>query len=170
MKNYVRLENWTRLFAHYVVWRLRTSITCSCGCIALDDAKQYVVEIREELFSTYDVSYVNTLSYDTLLLLGYFGSRKNVNYNCVNYFISTVRLCMFKSRQVHMSSGKTLDLKRLVIFTLEKYISYACEYVCTRQHSPRFKRLFSDHNPYVVLTDTGVKYLFDDQCDVVLYF
>jgi hypothetical protein len=129
-------------------------------CIELDDTKQYVVEILEGLFNKSDVSYINTLSYDKLLLLGYFESRKNVNDNFVNYFISIVRLCIFKRRQVHISSGKTLDLKRLVVFTLKKYISYACEYFCKRQQSPRFKRLFSDHNPYVVLTDTSVTYLF----------
>ena len=126
-------------------------------CDALTEFHAFIINVLHDLFRSADSSHVNSQNYKQLVLLGYLEQNKNVNHWFINFFLSIVRLAIFKRRQINLTTGKIMDIKRLLMYLLRQYIEYYQYFYCELQKDIQmFEKYFVQNNAIVQMHDKTV--------------
>lgn len=127
------------------------------NCDELDEFLDYISGLITRCFENCNSDKVSQISSEQLLFLGLRWSLKGVNDYFVNFLMSTVRLCIYKRRNLVMNGHRNVNLTKLFQYTLKHYVSYFYVYMC--QHN-QYKRIFEErfvlYNPLVEETNSVI--------------
>ncbi|CAC5423454.1 unnamed protein product [Mytilus coruscus] len=115
------------------------------NCPSLVNFKSYVIDILHNVLLKDTLNPI--LDYTQLILLGYLKNTKEINTYFVNFLLSVARISIYKSRQIKVFDDKDIDIKRLFIFTMKKYVLYAFTYYITNNRLPLFEKYYVNKNP-----------------------
>lgn len=122
-------------------------------CQMLVSFHDYINQLLVKLLERCETDVIVTQGYRKLILLGMSGKFKSVNVVFVNFFLSIVRLCIMKKRQIVKRSTLNFNLITFFKYTMKNYVTYFHAY-CKRTNKENvFEKYFIEHNPILKETD-----------------
>lgn len=122
-------------------------------CDTLQDFLSYITAQVELLLRNCASSFLSTLCIDEIIILGFPWQKKHVNVKFVNFFLSTVRYCIFKRRKISLSGSFNLSILNLFKYTLKHFVSYFHYYYRNIHKKDLFHQHFIKFNPLIDETE-----------------
>lgn len=118
-------------------------------CKRLEKFVAFVLRNVETLLKNVPNECINTLNCEQMFILGYCDKYKNINFVFVNIYLSMARLCILRTRNYFIQTGKEIDVIHYFKSTLQKTLTIILKFHTMEKSIHEFDNTMLKNNSLV---------------------